>query len=387
MAINITLPPYSADPTGATDSTAAINAALAVDSIFGPAGTYAVSSPLNVLRGNTILTGEGPATIFKTNNPTADVFCVGNGSSPSFNVNFRDFAVASSVVKTAGSAFNCRLMGRSNFSNIHAQAPEDATPRLFNGITLAGYDNVKVFNCNLWNLLNNGIFAYGDTASNLRSGLWVSQATNITGAGGSAIYIAGNSGGVYLGDATVSASAIGVRIDQSASATMNRELFMTNGFSVDSSNSYNVFIGTNALSDIIMNGVWLASSGFGPIPTGEQAGMFVDPSNTGLRGQISGCKIYNNKGYGVALCAGSWNLSGNRFDNNGIGLGGVNPGLYIPCAGVYLNATGNTFANNADFGVRATYPVVGTISANTYCGNAAGAVLYGTLPFAGDVRP
>ena len=61
---------YGADPTGATDSTAAIQAAIAAgDCIYCPTGTYLITGQLNV--GGKTFYGDGFAqTIFETNMPS-----------------------------------------------------------------------------------------------------------------------------------------------------------------------------------------------------------------------------------------------------------------------------------------------------------------------------
>ena len=71
-AINVKLQPYNATGNGSTDDTTAIQAALtAVPSgggtVYFPAGTYIISSPLN-LKSNTLVLGEGAASVLTTAN-------------------------------------------------------------------------------------------------------------------------------------------------------------------------------------------------------------------------------------------------------------------------------------------------------------------------------
>ena len=66
-AINCQAPPYNADPTGATDSTAAIQAALtagAGGSVFLPSGTYLISANMFV-RSGTDFFGAGNSSILQ----------------------------------------------------------------------------------------------------------------------------------------------------------------------------------------------------------------------------------------------------------------------------------------------------------------------------------
>lgn len=81
---------FGADPTGLTDSTSAVAAAMGsgASKIHGPAGTYligTISVPSNIL-----LYGDGYATVFKLKNgANADAFSLSGVS----NVTFRDFRV------------------------------------------------------------------------------------------------------------------------------------------------------------------------------------------------------------------------------------------------------------------------------------------------------
>jgi hypothetical protein len=65
--INVTYPPYNADPTGAADSTSGIKSAIAAAAalptggvVYLPAGTYKVSAPLELTTG-VFLMGDSPA--------------------------------------------------------------------------------------------------------------------------------------------------------------------------------------------------------------------------------------------------------------------------------------------------------------------------------------
>jgi len=88
---------YSADPTGATDSTTAINSCLAstsagvVRNCYLPSGTYLISNALNVgtaTQGQCLM-GDGDSTILNVTtsfNASANGVIVLNGQSPNFTV-------------------------------------------------------------------------------------------------------------------------------------------------------------------------------------------------------------------------------------------------------------------------------------------------------------
>ena len=92
------------DPTGATDSTTGIIAALAAmgnGTLCVPAGTFSVSGQINIAAGQYIL-GVGPsATIFSVTSATSDIFVFSPGTSGT-DAGMSNFSITSTVTRTAG---------------------------------------------------------------------------------------------------------------------------------------------------------------------------------------------------------------------------------------------------------------------------------------------
>ena len=98
---------YGATGSGATDDTAAINAAYAAVPASGavvvfPQGVYRISSAIVVSRNNTVT--EGCNSEIQTTSATADHFQLGPSSGIA-NLTFRDLSLWATVTKTAGAGF------------------------------------------------------------------------------------------------------------------------------------------------------------------------------------------------------------------------------------------------------------------------------------------
>ena len=95
--INATASPYNADPTGATDSTTALQNAInaassAGEGLYIPAGTYQVNSPLNV--DNVTIEGAGE---WYTTLTGSDVEFAGNQNPASTNVDVSNLSIFGQV--------------------------------------------------------------------------------------------------------------------------------------------------------------------------------------------------------------------------------------------------------------------------------------------------
>jgi F5/8 type C domain/Pectate lyase superfamily protein len=95
--INATASPYDADPTGAADSTTALQSAInaassAGEGLYIPAGTYTVSSPLNV--NNVTIEGAGE---WYTTITGSDVEFAGNQNPASTNVEVSNLSIFGQV--------------------------------------------------------------------------------------------------------------------------------------------------------------------------------------------------------------------------------------------------------------------------------------------------
>jgi hypothetical protein len=139
--INAPAAPYNADPTGATDSTSAIQSAISAASAAGtgvylPQGTYQVSSQLSV--NNVTVTGAGPWYTELTGN---DAGFSGNQSPASNNVTVSNLSI---------------------FGTVNVRNDSDSAVNGFNG----GFSNSTI--SNVW-------------IQNTKVGIWVDgPCTNLT---------------------------------------------------------------------------------------------------------------------------------------------------------------------------------------------------------------
>jgi hypothetical protein len=113
--INVTSPPYNADDTGASDSTAAIQAAINANAgpVYFPAGLYLISAPLSLLFG-TVLIGDTPTGFGGSTPATWSVLNLAANSN------------CSMIVVPAGNEytriFNLRLNAQGNLQTGPAQS-------------------------------------------------------------------------------------------------------------------------------------------------------------------------------------------------------------------------------------------------------------------------
>ena len=139
---------FGADSTGVADSTAAIQAAIdsGAGSVYVPAGTYKVTSTININRPITFF-GAGKASTVFSQSTNFDVFYVHDGlNTVMLNVNLNNFGITNtqaraSVISGAGiklyktyfsqlseiKIFNCYIGINSTQSNVTKYDSVDVT--------------------------------------------------------------------------------------------------------------------------------------------------------------------------------------------------------------------------------------------------------------------
>ena len=136
------------DNTGATDSTAGIQAAItAVQSsgatLYFPAGTYKISSALTITVTNVRIVGSGRlSAIIKTTSTTANIFTI---TAPYTTIEHLGLIGSAAAVQTAGWAINCNGAYSSLFNDLYISD-------LFNGIGLSNSSNCFVTYTKMANL-------------------------------------------------------------------------------------------------------------------------------------------------------------------------------------------------------------------------------------------
>jgi hypothetical protein len=331
--ITLTVRDFGAVGNGSNDDTSAIQAALNTgEHIHIPQGTYLITSNLSITKSGTTVTGDGNLSRIVTNNLTADIFTIGDGSTEITGLHFANFLVWSTVVKTEGYAFNCRFLTSSDFENMFVGSNQLLAAagghRLYYGYYFDRFDTINVIGGQVATY-NDGLRCRGNSNDSYSAELVIDGgirffSQNATGAAG--IRIGGNTGGIYLRRGDVSLAYHGVvisldlAINPSPSVGRNREIFIE-GFNVDACISWGVIQTTDSVAILSMDKPWIASSGrndTGPGGCLLQGGTTVTPFVC-----ISNPFCYNNRGSGLAIAGrGYYTISGGEFILNGQRSGG-----------------------------------------------------------------
>jgi hypothetical protein len=131
---------FGADSTGATDSTAAIQAAinavqLTGGTVYFPAGTYKISSALTISSGFVSLVGSGRlSTLITTTSTTANILTI---STSYVQVNNMSLTGPGAAVSTAGTAISATNCQGGSFTNLYIA-------NVFSGILLNNSTNCLV---------------------------------------------------------------------------------------------------------------------------------------------------------------------------------------------------------------------------------------------------
>ena len=326
------------------DAVTGVQAALTAVGANGAAlyvpGFIKISAALNITKSGTRIYGAGRGNSgFITTSITADVFTCSAGLA---NVEFHDFYVWSTVTKTAGNVFTCPTAARYVFDNLvvgDRSTVASLGNRFYRIIDLQGCDDSIVTGCQLSGYSLEGIRAYGVGAYS--SELHIGGGTRIS-SGGIGVHIAGNFGGAYFGEVAIDLNVKNIVIDQSASATINREIFLGPDTVLDVCSDTGLEVGTNACSSLTLTGTWIASAGRYGTPSGNQTNCNVLPTNAALIFKATGVRFFNATGNGLVIngCAHA-QLTGNCYDSN------VGVGLYFPNSAIgSINSVGGKSTSN-----------------------------------------
>jgi len=361
---SVSVKDFGAKGDGVTDDTASIQAAWnAVKTagggcILAPAGTYLISSAINITGANNVeFIGAGPdATIIKSNSTTADVFY---DSGTSLWRTFRDFSIASSVTRTAGSYFNLAAEKRGMFDRLHLTGH-------FNGMRFAGFEITEVRSCVITAPSGAGTAIIAATPGSAGQGanltLWgctlrggddITQ-TNFVGLYGLAIYdcdavfaVNCDIGGFLTNDLLVNPN------------TRSANHFFTQCWLDATQNSDCIQLkGAGTKQQISFVGGWVASAG--KLQAGgniEACGVRAYNEGTYQDVSFTGVKFYNNNGTGFLMetPGADFNVTGCNFLSNGSAATTNKYGLWLaPQSGATTgpNITGCRFASNIGAGIR-----------------------------------
>lgn len=271
---------FGADPTGATDSTASLQAWL--DSIsryhpgYLPPGTYRFSTTLTVgARAGVVIEGAGGFnSILSYNGPATNIDLLQFGSMTGVSAGWtlQGFRITSETMMTDGAGIHIQQMVRGTIYNVTVDGQEGSF-MLYHGIWFDRVDQVAFthFTCNA----QQDAVRVNGMAMAPRADLLI-QIGKISDSG-VGIRVGGNFGGLCVDQTFISACARGIIIDNTLNAVGNRELFFGNGCVVDFCTYDNVVIdeGGNGVTITIngwvvngVNGIVIESCPFGNVCIG-----------------------------------------------------------------------------------------------------------------------
>ena len=363
---------FGAVGDGSNDDTAAIQAALNTGKyVYLPKGTYKTTSTLNVTIDSTGMYGEGQSSLIQPSFVSGDIFAIGDGSNQISELNFNNFLIWPSVVKTSGYAFNCRFITSSTWTNVFVGSLNVyVTHRLYDGFYFDRFGECKVSGGQII-VAETGIKARGNSDQTFGAELSFSDSLRIVDAT-KGIWIGGACGGIYLNRMDVSQCTNGAYFDDTLQpGVQNREIFFSPGCTIDSSKEWGIIFRANGGAVVQANGLWLANSGTALATAGgaliESTGSFA----------WSNLICYYNKYDGINITAGAHNFSGGYIRNSGTGASGGNG---ITATGfAFLSITGMAIHNNGNVTRGYGVDLVGTpnnfiIEANIFFSNGQGQV-------------
>lgn len=375
---SISVQDYGAVGDGTTDDTTAFNsahtAAAALNkAVFIPATAagYKLASTVTV---KTSMFGEGSLTVLTTSSATVDVL-----QCAVAQVTLRDFAITSSVTRTAGSYIN--FNGTANNNN-YCRADRLLLSNWFNGITIGGGGSTGIH--------LNDVFMSTNVVSG--TGVTLSTAANAVNIVFNDLLILGptsgtqcvsgilivNAGDVLLNNVSTVKTGTGLNIKPTAAKNIQACMVSNSYFDSGTGQGINVDPAATATVKLlkVMN-TWCCSNG---------NGIVLNPSNTGTttRVELVNVTASNNTGQGILAQAGGTvtNLQiigGSASANtNGVYIGATTSGVVIHG---HTSGAAGEFAGNSAFGINIEAAADNfVITGNKLAGNTSGAISDATTP-------
>ena len=364
---------FGARGDGVTDDTAAIQAALNTGRVvYLPAGTYLVSSTLAITLNNTGIRGDGYGSVIKTTSATADIFLIGDGTTEISGLIFSEFALWSSVTKTAGVAFNCRYVTNSTWFGVACGAIDfyvanSNAHRLYDGFFFNRFSQCSIEGGEIV-VSNDGIKARGNSDQSFGAELSIYGGLRIYKAGSKGIYLGGACGGVYLDRVDISECYRGLYADSVLATVTNREVFLGSNLTIDTCSGWGINVEANGVALLEVTGAWVSACG--NATTGE-GGIRIAPS-AGISARWSNIRVNYCYYDGVQINDGAHVFSGGFIRNCGTGTPGGHGVLIAALAQATI--TGMEIHNNGNatrgYGIRIEGSVTNyNIQSNAFFGN------------------
>lgn len=373
------------DPSCAADSTAAIQAAINAlpngGKIQAPPGSFCLTSVNGSADG---IEFEGTrGTKFLLTSATADAMSF---APPAGKTWLEDFAMRRitfwtkpGLTKTGGAVLRLRMVrnpqiDETNFGNQKVLDADGGTYRLYDGLAVVGFSNVAVKSSNFVGATHDcmvvaGLGTGAANDPNYGAEFVINGGTQFIACGRRAAWIAGGAGGVRFLDANATLSGTGIYISTELNpGTLNREIFASSQFSVDSNYGDGYYAEANSYGFLFCDNCWSASNnanGFNLLPQsfGQTVARFTAPH------------IYNNGANGIASQAANTVIDGGSFVANGR----LTSGSAIAINSGSATIDGNPLLlNNSGYGLSLAAPTqVGTYNA---IGNGLGPA-FASVPF------
>jgi hypothetical protein len=335
--------------TASIDIAAKFNVALADAAgklLILPWGTINMGAALTAMASKTWIEGQGSGTQLLCSSTTADIFTLGDSATEISSLVFSDFDIWSSVVKTAGYAFNARLTTDSLWRNVNVGSSDLYTAatahRLFRGWYFDRFDTVEVDGG--WCVTSDdGLRARGIVGDTYGSELVIDGGVRFlrqNAAGAASVRIGGCCGGVYLRRMDSSLAETGLLIDTTlvsggvTATKRNREVFVE-GANFDSCTKWGIWQVAESVALLIMEKPWSASNGTSDTTNGTMGGVLIEGGATVVPVvTIDSPILYNNQGSGLVTQGGALvSLDGGQIFQNGQatnGAHGVDFGATMP---------------------------------------------------------
>lgn len=370
VSTNNSLKLYGAKGDGVTDDTTAINSWLATGGGYAPPGTYLHSAALNVtVAGTQVIGAGGGRTQFLGNSATAHMF---NCSAGLLNVLFEEFSCWSTVTKSAGAVFLVATGGRYEWRKVVAADRSLVAAngnRFFRGIDFQGCDDSNILSCQIAGYSSDAVRVYGSGA--FSSELHITGGTRISQAN-IGVHVAGNFGGMYFGAVSIDGCVKDVVVDQSAAATINREIFLGADTVLDTCNDTCLEVQANGCTYLDLSGAWVASAGQFGTPSGNKVGCNILATNGGLQFVASGTRFFGCLVDGLQVnSAASVDLANNSYTSNG--ANGLNLAGGASIGGV-VSRGGKANANVTGLRIAAATPAFNIDGLDLSTGNTTAAV-------------